>query len=157
MKRTALLLLLTAAALMCLTGCQHDLVEDTTSARFEGYWETIKVRSGENVFEEYYLDPQIPISAVYSLAIAHDGTGYLDSPMAKLYGEENKQAFNWKDEEGQLRLYGESDTDVLTLDYSEGKLVMQPDADTEIWFGKVSKLSYFDPSQVTAAAGGETE
>ena len=157
MKRTIGLLSLIALLIMCLSGCEHDIVEDTTSARVEGYWETIKVKVGDEVFEDHYLDPQIPISAVYSLAVAHDGTGYLDSPVSKLYGEANKQAFYWKDEDGMLKLYGKSAEDVLTLSYSEGKLIMKKDEDTELWFGKVDKLSEFDPSKVTAAAGGETK
>lgn len=157
MKRTSGLVFLIMAAILCLTGCRHDTVEDKTPAKYEGYWESVKVVTGGTVYEDYYLDPQIPISAVYSLAVADDGTGYLDSPMAKLYGEENKQAFNWKEEDGLMKLYGESDTDILTLEYTDRQLVMKPGNDTEIWFGKVENLSEFNPAAVTAETEGETK
>ena len=67
MKRISCLLF--AAAMLCFTGCQHDIVDDKASVSYDGYWETFKVRMGDEVYEDYYLDPQIPVSAVYSLAL----------------------------------------------------------------------------------------
>lgn len=154
MKRISCLLF--AAAMLCLTGCQHDIVDDKASVSYDGYWETFKVRMGDEVYEDYYLDPQIPVSAVYSLALADNGTGYLSSPMSKLYGEEDKQALNWKEENGHIKLMGETEADVLDLEYIDGDLLMQTDEETEIWFKKVYKLSFFDPSSVDLdTEGGE--
>ncbi len=154
MKRISCLLF--AAAMLCFTGCQHDIVDDKASVSYDGYWETFKVRMGDEVYEDYYLDPQIPVSAVYSLALADNGTGYLSSPMSKLYGEEDKQALNWKEENGHIKLMGETEADVLDLEYIDGDLLMQTDEETEIWFKKVYKLSFFDPSSVDIdTEGGE--
>ncbi len=154
MKRISCLLF--AAAMLCFTGCQHDIVDDKASVSYDGYWETFKVRMGDEVYEDYYLDPQIPVSAVYSLALADNGTGYLASPMSKLYGEEDKQALNWKEENGHIKLMGETEADVLDLEYIDGDLLMQTDGETEIWFKKVYKLSFFDPSSVDLdTEGGE--
>lgn len=154
MKRISCLLF--AAAMLCFTGCQHDIVDDKASVSYDGYWETFKVRMGDEVYEDYYLDPQIPVSAVYSLALADNGTGYLTSPMSKLYGEEDKQALNWKEENGHIKLMGETEADVLDLEYIDGDLLMQTDEETEIWFKKVYKLSFFDPSSVDLdTEGGE--
>lgn len=154
MKRISCLLF--AAAMLCFTGCQHDIVDDKASVSYDGYWETFKVRMGDEVYEDYYLDPQIPVSAVYSLALADNGTGYLSSPMSKLYGEEDKQALNWKEENGHIKLMGETEADVLDLEYIDGDLLMQTDEETEIWFKKVYKLSFFDPSSVDLdTEGGE--
>ncbi len=154
MKRISCLLF--AAAMLCFTGCQHDIVDDKASVSYDGYWETFKVRMGDEVYEDYYLDPQIPVSAVYSLALADNGTGYLSSPMSKLYGEEDKQALNWKEENGHIKLLGETEADVLDLEYIDGDLLMQTDEETEIWFKKVYKLSFFDPSSVDLdTEGGE--
>lgn len=154
MKRISCLLF--AAAMLCFTGCQHDIVDDKASVSYDGYWETFKVRMGDEVYEDYYLDPQIPVSAVYSLALADNGTGYLSSPMSKLYGEEDKQASNWKEENGHIKLLGETEADVLDLEYIDGDLLMQTDEETEIWFKKVYKLSFFDPSSVDLdTEGGE--
>ena len=156
MKRL-ICIMLTAIAVICMTGCKHELIEDPTSSKYEGYWECNKVKMDGQVYEDYYIDPQIPISAVYALAIAGDGTGYLDSPLSKLEGKEDKQAFNWKEEDGQLRLYGESSTDVLTLTYTDGSLLMKTNDTTEIWFGKVDKLSVFDPSDIKPVTEGASE
>ncbi|OPZ19872.1 MAG: hypothetical protein BWZ04_02211 [Firmicutes bacterium ADurb.BinA205] len=154
MKRISCLLF--AAAMLCFTGCQHDIVDDKASVSYDGYWETFKVRMGDEVYEDYYLDPQIPVSAVYSLALADNGTGYLSSPMSKLYGEEDKQALNWKEENGHIKLLGETEADVLDLEYIDGDLLMQTDEETEIWFKKVYKLSFFAPSSVDLdTEGGE--
>ena len=142
--------------MLCFTGCQHDIVDDKASVSYDGYWETFKVRMGDEVYEDYYLDAQIPVSAVYSLALADNGTGYLTSPMSKLYGEEDKQALNWKEENGHIKLMGETEADVLDLEYIDGDLLMQTDEETEIWFKKVYKLSFFDPSSVDLdTEGGE--
>ena len=123
MKRISCLLF--AAAMLCLTGCQHDIVDDKASVSYDGYWETFKVRMGDEVYEDYYLDPQIPVSAVYSLALADNGTGYLASPMSKLYGEEDKQALNWKEENGHIKRMGETEADVLDLEYIDGDLLLE--------------------------------
>lgn len=157
MKRISCLLFAAAAAVLCFTGCQHDIIDDNASVSYDGYWETFKVRMGDEVYEEYYLDPQIPVSAVYSLALADNGTGYLDSPMAKLYGEEDKQALKWEEENGHVRLFGETDSDVLDLEYIDGSLLMKTNEDTEIWFRKVYKLSFFDPSSVHLDTEGDTK
>ena len=157
MKRISCLLFAAVAAVFCFTGCQHDIVDDKDSVSYDGYWETVKVRMGDEVFEEYYLDPQIPVSAVYALALADDGTGYLTSPMSKIYGEEDKQALNWKEENGHIKLMGETEADVLDLEYIDGDLLMQTDEETEIWFSKVHQLSFFDPSSIHIDTEGEAK
>ena len=149
------ILLCAVSAVLLLSGCSHKYIDDPYT-KYGGYWECIKVVTDEGVYDEYYLDPKIPVSAVYNLAIAEDGTGYLDSPISVLYGENGKQALKWEAEDSTLKLYGESSSDVLSLEYTEDeRLLLRSDEKTEIWFGKVDRLTAFDPGVLNDKAKGE--
>ncbi|MCQ2469110.1 MAG: hypothetical protein MJ100_04800 [Ruminococcus sp.] len=144
----------------CFVGCSHDYVEDY-GAELCGFWECEKLIMDNTEYTETFMDSKIPISAVYTLAVSSDGTGWLGSPMSTLYGDtETKQSFRWTADKNGLTINGEDSKDEILLEYIENKLIMtrgEGDDEVKVWFTKVEKFSEFSPDMITDTEKGENK
>ncbi len=145
------LLVFFALISVCFTGCRHDYIEEPAD-NFIGYWECEHLIMNGEVYNDTFMDENVPVSAVYTLAVSEDGTGYLGSPMTRLYSDkEDKLGFRWQEKDGNLVITGENKSDPIELQYEDERLIMTRGEDSEkvmIFFEKVGKFSEFDADAI---------